>query len=106
MSRIEVEKACFALRDEANVATFKENPDGFLSRFELSPEEHRTIREGDVGALYLMDVLYGALEPIARIFKYDNETYVARLRQAAGLPESADQMQTHRRRAEYRKRAS
>lgn len=104
MSRFETEKACFALRQEAGVAAFREDPDGFLAGFELTEAERKAIKEGDIGFLYTQDVLFGALEPMAKIFKYDQEEYVRRLREAAGLPEVPEQVEILRRRAALRKK--
>ena len=104
MSRFETEKACFALRRDEGLAAFKQDPDAFLSAFDLTDAERRAIREGDIGFLYTHDVLFGALEPMARLFKYDQEEYVRRLRQAAGLPELPEQTEILRKRAALRKK--
>lgn len=105
MSRFDVEKACFALRKGDQAAAFKEDPDAYLALFNLTSDERRAIKDGDIGFLYNLGVVYGALEPIARHFRYDNEAYVTRLREAAGLPECPAQIAVLRRRAALRKKA-
>lgn len=104
MSRFGIEKACFDLQEPANAALFKEEPAEFLARYPLTPAESDAIRLGDIGALFKMDVAYGALGALAQIFRYDQETYVGRLREAAGLPPSPEQIEILRRRTAMRKR--
>ena len=104
MSRYGVEKACFDLQEPSNAALFKENPAEFLARFPLTHAESEAIRLGDIGALFKLDVAYGALGALAQIFRYDQETYVGRLRVAAGLPPSPEQIEILRRRNAMRKR--
>jgi hypothetical protein len=104
MSRFGVEKACFDLQDPLNAALFKDQPTEFLARYPLSPGESEAIRVGDIGALFKMDVAYGALGALSQIFRYDQETYVGRLREAAGLPPSPEQIEILRRRNALRKR--
>ena len=104
MSRFGVEKACFALQDAAGAALFKEKPDEFLSRYPLTAAETAALKAGDIGFLHKLDVAYGALGALSQVFRYDQETYGARLRAAAGLPESPEQIAILRRRAAMRKR--
>lgn len=84
MSRFGVEKACFDLREPSNEALFCDRRDEFLARYPLSPDERGAIARGDVGTLLTMDVCYGALGELMRVFRYDVETYVTKLRQSAG----------------------
>src|SRR4029079_3060083 len=104
MSRFGVEKACFEPHEPASAALFKEAPAAFLARYPLSPDESEAIRVGDIGTLFKMDVVYGALGALSQIFRYDQETYLGRLREAAGLPPSPEQIEILRRRNALRKR--
>jgi len=105
MSRFGVEKACFDLREPSNEALFRDRRDEFLARYPLSTDERSAIARGDVGALLTRDVCYGALGELMRVFRYDVETYVTRLRASAGLPASQPQLDVLRARSAGRKRA-
>jgi hypothetical protein len=104
MSRYGVEKACFALQDGDGAVLFKAKPDEFLARYPLTAAETAALKAGDIGFLYKLDVAYGALGALSQIFRYDQENYVARLRAAAGLPESPRQIEILRRRNALRRR--
>lgn len=103
MTRIAVEKACFALQSEVKAQQFRADPDALLADYALSEAERAALKRGDVGALYRMDVTYGALGALAKVFGYDDETYVRKLRDAAGLPEDPEQISQLRRRAAVRR---
>lgn len=98
MSRYKVEELCFALSDSANAAKFKADPDGFITTYALTEAEKQAIKSGDMGALYKMGVITQAILSLSRVFGYDNATYVSKLREAAGLPEIKEQIETLRRR--------
>jgi hypothetical protein len=104
MSRSEAERACFELRGTADRVAFQSDPGRYLDGYELDETERRAIINGDVGTLYNHGLIYGAIDALARLFGYGNETYVIRLRQAAGLPILGDQIELLRRRAAARRR--
>jgi len=92
MSRYGIEKACYDLANADNHKAFLEDPDGYLAGYPLDSAEREMIKAGEVGALYVMDVSGGALAELMRVFNYDMAEYVARLRQATGLPDDAEQL--------------
>lgn len=98
MSRYKVEELCFSLASEANLARFKSDPEGYAAAYDLSEAEKEAVVKGDVGGLYRMDVNTQALVFLSRAFGCDNAAYVARLREALGLPEVPEQMAILRRR--------
>ena len=103
MSRSESERACFGLRESDHKAAFEADAARYLAGFDLSPSERHAIATGDVGALLTHGLIYGALDALGRQFGYDNETYVGRLRQAAGRPVNPDQIALLRKRAAARR---
>lgn len=103
MSRGEIERACFELRNRDDKELFQRDPQSYLARFRLSAEERSEIAAGDVGALAKRGVVFGALDALGRTFSYDNEAYVRRLRSALSLDIRDDQIDLLRRRAAAKK---
>ena len=98
MSRFKVEQLCFDLQNSENAAKFKTDPEAYFAQYSLTEAEKEAVRQGDVGALYKMDVLTSSIACLAEAFGYSNATYVRRLREAAGLPEVPQQMEILKRR--------
>jgi hypothetical protein len=101
MSRFKLEQLCFDLAKPANAATFKTDPDRFISSYDLTDAEKRAVATGDIETLYKMGVLTQAIASLSRCFGSDNATYVRRLRNAAGLPEVKEQMEILTRRGSF-----
>jgi hypothetical protein len=104
MSRYGVEKACYDLRSEANRRLFLDAPDEYLGRYPLTPDERAQIARGDVGALFASDIAAGAIGELMRTFDYDMATYVAKVREALGMPPDDAQQAILRARVAGRKR--
>ena len=47
MSVYQMNKACYDLKREENRAAFRADPEAYLARYDLSPEELRAFREED-----------------------------------------------------------
>ena len=92
MSRFKVEELCFDLGEPANAASFKNDPESFMARYNLTEPERRAITAGDIGALYKMGVVTQAIMCLSRAFGYDTAIHVAKLREAAGLPVNNKQL--------------
>jgi hypothetical protein len=104
MSRFAVEKACYDLRDPANVELLSESPDTYLGRYDLTAPEREAIRDGDIGTLYAMDVAQGALGALMRAHDDDMATFVTKVRTTLGIPLDENQLEILRARAGGRKR--
>lgn len=92
MSRFKVEALCFDLGDQANAASFKNDPEAFMARYNITEAEREAIVTGDIGALYKMGVVTQAIVCLSRMFGYDTATHVSKLREAAGLPRNNEQI--------------
>ncbi len=103
MSIFKVEQCCFDLGNSSNATKFKEDPDSFLSNYSLTEAEKQAVKNGDLGALYKLGVVYNAIMGLSRVCGYDNVTYVRKLREAAGLPEIKEQIDVLQKRANTRR---
>ena len=54
MSVYQVNKACYDLKKEENRAAFRADPEAYLARYDLTPEELRAFREEDYLGLFEM----------------------------------------------------
>jgi hypothetical protein len=105
MSRFGVEKACYDLRDPANVQSLLSgSPETYLDRYELTASERQALLDGDIGQLYAMDVAQGALGALMRAHDYDMATFVTKVRTTLGIALDQSQLDILRARAGGRKR--
>lgn len=82
MSLYYTQKLLFQLnRDPGTVRRFKEDLDGLLDEYELTEEERRAIREGDIGLLYVMGVNGQILMHFAALRGYEWSAYIAAMRE-------------------------
>ncbi len=91
MSRAVVERACFDLKDDENMARFRESPEAFLDAYALTDGERAALTSGDLAFLYRMDTALFALGALSKALGYSRDTYVIHLRQGLGLPEDPEQ---------------
>lgn len=98
MSRAAIERACFDLKESANVARFRKSPEEFLGAYSLTGEERTALMIGDLAYLYRTDTALFALDALAKALGYDRKRYVTQLRNGLGLAECPEQMRVLSRR--------
>ena len=84
MSLYTVQKLLYTLnRDPAAQARFSDDPDGLFGDYDLTEEERRWLREGDIGELYIHGVNGQILMHFAALIGQDWDSYIAAMK--AGL---------------------
>ena len=82
MSLYQVQKLIYQLnRDPAVRAQYERDFAGLLAQYELSEEEQRAFREGDIGLLYVMGVNGQLLMHFAALRGYEWNAYLEAMRE-------------------------
>lgn len=82
MSLYEVQKLIYQLnRDPAVAKRFDADREGLLAQYELSDEERRSIREPDIGLLYVMGVNGQLLMHYAALRGFEWDAYMEAMRE-------------------------
>jgi hypothetical protein len=82
MSLYQVQKFLYTLnRDPAIQRKCREDPDGVLQNYELTDEERRSLREGDIGLLYVLGVNGQILMHYAAFLGIEWFDYLDRMRE-------------------------
>lgn len=89
MSLYYVQKVVYELnRDERKRQEFLDNPQTFLSAYELTDEETAALRDADIGLLYVMGVNGQLLMHFAAFRGYEWDAYIQSMKD--GLQEHGD----------------
>ena len=77
MSLYAVQKLLYNLnRDEAVQAQYHEDFDALLAQYKLTPEEHKALKTGDIGELYIMGVNGQILMHFAALIGQEWDEYI------------------------------
>jgi Aromatic-ring-opening dioxygenase LigAB, LigA subunit len=83
MSLYQLQKLIYHVnRDPSHRESYRQNPAGFVKRYELSLEEENAVVNADVRKLYTLGVHSLLLRPFTLLHKVSNEDYAKAL---AGL---------------------